>query len=149
MTAAPVLALTAERFAAVYERWYPYTVGVLRAKGCRHELAEDCAQFAWMKIWEHRNRLRCCIPEALSSYARVTAIHLWRRTAENESRLDYDVPDGAAKVDLDAPILLDQLLVGLTPIYTTRVRQYLLGQQVPASSMWSIRQKARAVAGLA
>jgi RNA polymerase sigma factor (sigma-70 family) len=68
--------MTREQFSLAYDNGYRLTVRFLVSRGLSGENAEEAAQAAWAKGWEHRNNLRN--PKRVVSWVNTIALNLFR-----------------------------------------------------------------------
>jgi len=68
--------MTREQYSLAYSSGYPLTVRFLVSRGLSGESAEEAAQAAWAKGWEHRQNLRN--PKRVSSWVNTIALNLFR-----------------------------------------------------------------------
>ena len=68
--------MTREQYSLAYSNGYPLTVRFLVSRGLSGESAEEAAQAAWAKGWEHRNNLRN--PKRVVSWVNTIALNLFR-----------------------------------------------------------------------
>lgn len=68
--------ITLEQFAAAYAPGRLRTEHFLISRGCSSELAEEMAQAAWTKGWEHHAKLR--EPEKVANWVNTIAFNLFR-----------------------------------------------------------------------
>jgi RNA polymerase sigma-70 factor (ECF subfamily) len=68
--------MTREQFSLAYDNGYRLTVRFLVSRGLSGESAEEAAQAAWAKGWEHRNNLRN--PKRVVSWVNTIALNLFR-----------------------------------------------------------------------
>jgi RNA polymerase sigma factor (sigma-70 family) len=69
-------AMTREQFSLAYDNGYKLTVRFLVSRGLSGESAEEAAQAAWAKGWEHRGNLRN--PKRVVSWVNTIALNLFR-----------------------------------------------------------------------
>jgi RNA polymerase sigma factor (sigma-70 family) len=68
--------MTREQYSLAYTNGYQSTVRFLVSRGLSGESAEEAAQAAWAKGWEHRESLRN--PKRVSSWVNTIALNLFR-----------------------------------------------------------------------
>ncbi len=68
--------LTRSQYSVAYDNGYPLTVRFLLSRGISGESAEEAAQAAWAKGWEHRGSLRN--PKRVVSWVNTIALNLFR-----------------------------------------------------------------------
>lgn len=68
--------LTRKQYSLAYDDGYPLTVRFLLSRGLSGESAEEAAQAAWAKGWEHRQSLRN--PKRIVSWVNTIALNLFR-----------------------------------------------------------------------
>jgi DNA-directed RNA polymerase specialized sigma24 family protein len=69
-------AITREHYAAAYAVGFPRTACFLLSRGCSPALAEEIAQAAWARGWEHHSKLR--EPEKVVHWVNTIAFNLFR-----------------------------------------------------------------------
>jgi RNA polymerase sigma factor (sigma-70 family) len=90
--------MTREQYSLAYTNGYQSTVRFLVSRGLSGESAEEAAQAAWAKGWEHRGSLRN--PKRVSSWVNTIALNLfrnWFRRRESPEELP-EIPT-APRVD--------------------------------------------------
>ena len=90
--------MTREQYSLAYTNGYQSTVRFLVSRGLSGERAEEAAQAAWAKGWEHRGSLRN--PKRVSSWVNTIALNLfrnWFRRRESPEELP-EIPT-APRVD--------------------------------------------------
>ncbi len=93
--------MTREQYSLAYSSGYQSTVRFLVSRGLTGESAEEAAQAAWAKGWEHRGSLRN--PKRVSSWVNTIALNLfrnWFRRRESPEELP-EIPT-APRVDPQA-----------------------------------------------
>lgn len=68
--------MTQEQYADAYSRGFYLTTRFLVSRGVKGETAEEAAQAAWAKGWEHRDKLRN--PDRVLSWVNTIALNLFR-----------------------------------------------------------------------
>jgi RNA polymerase sigma factor (sigma-70 family) len=90
--------MTREQYSLAYDHGYPLTVRFLVSRGLTGDSAEEAAQAAWAKGWEHRKHLRN--PQRVVSWVNTIALNLfrnWFRRRESPEELP-EIPI-APKID--------------------------------------------------
>jgi RNA polymerase sigma factor (sigma-70 family) len=113
--------MTREQYSRAYTKGYQSTVRFLVSRGLSGESAEEAAQAAWAKGWEHRGNLRN--PARVASWVNTIALNLfrnWFRRRESPEELP-EIPT-APRIDaraIDLRRTLDRC--------ETRDRELLIG----------------------
>jgi len=68
--------MTREQYSLAYDNGYKLTVRFLVSRGLSGDSAEEAAQAAWAKGWEHREHLRN--PKRVVSWVNTIALNLFR-----------------------------------------------------------------------
>lgn len=76
--------MTQIEFADAYKSGFSRTVAFILSKGINFTQAEEIAQFAWAKGWEHRTELRK--PSALSAWINSIALNVLRNFSRQKKR---------------------------------------------------------------
>ena len=93
--------MTRDEYSLAYDNGYKLTVRFLVSRGLSGESAEEAAQAAWAKGWEHRDNLRN--PKMVVSWVNTIALNLfrnWFRRRESPEELP-EIPT-TPKVDAQA-----------------------------------------------
>lgn len=93
--------MTRDQYSRAYTKSYPSTVRFLVSRGLSGESAEEAAQAAWAKGWEHRANLRN--PSRVASWVNTIALNLfrnWFRRRESPEELP-EIPT-APRIDARA-----------------------------------------------
>ena len=120
--------MTREQYSLAYDNGYQLTVRFLVSRGLSGDSAEEAAQAAWAKGWEHRQNLRN--PQRVVSWVNTIALNLfrnWFRKRESPEELPEipiapDVNPQAIDLrrtlekcdDRDRELLVGQYLEGYT-----------------------------------
>jgi RNA polymerase sigma factor (sigma-70 family) len=95
--------MTQEQYASVFDGGYARTTRFLVSRGVNTETAEEAAQAAWAKGWEHRDRLRN--PETVWYWVNTIALNLFRssfrRRDTAELPLEIPIPPQASPHAID------------------------------------------------
>ena len=70
------IVMTREQYANAYDSGYATTKRFLVSRGINVETAEEAAQAAWARGWEHRDKLRN--PDKVLSWVNTIALNLFR-----------------------------------------------------------------------
>jgi RNA polymerase sigma-70 factor (ECF subfamily) len=68
--------MTREQYSDAYDNGYALTARFLVSRGVGVEAAEEAAQAAWARGWEHRHKLRS--PDKVLSWVNTIALNLYR-----------------------------------------------------------------------
>ncbi len=99
-----VAPMTRGQYAEAYDGGYAYTKRYLLSRGIGVDTAEEMAQAAWAKGWEHRRQLRN--PDAIAIWVNSIAMNLFRKLLRRHetAELPLDIPvaprSGSEAVDL-------------------------------------------------
>ena len=114
--------MTREQYSLAFDNGYKLTVRFLVSRGLSGDSAEEAAQAAWAKGWEHRKHLRN--PKRVVSWVNTIALNLFRNWfRKRESPEELPEIATAPKMDVRA-IDLHRSLEHCAP----RDRQLLEGQ---------------------
>lgn len=95
--------MTREQYADAYNGGYAMTKRFLVSRGVNFETAEEAAQAAWARGWEHRHKLRR--PDRVVSWVNTIALNLFRnsfrRRETNEIPADISIPSRASPQAID------------------------------------------------
>lgn len=95
--------MTQEQYASAFDGGYARTTRFLVSRGVNTETAEEAAQAAWAKGWEHRDRLRN--PEKVLYWVNTIALNLFRssfrRRDTAELPLEIPIPPQASPHAID------------------------------------------------
>lgn len=95
--------MTREQYATAYDSGYAMTTRFLVSRGVNGETAEEAAQAAWAKGWEHRDKLRN--PNSVLSWVNTIALNLFRswlhRRETGELPLETPVPPQTSPQAID------------------------------------------------
>ena len=104
--------MTREQYANAYDSGYTATKRFLVSRGIDVETAEEAAQAAWARGWEHRGELRN--PDKILSWVNTIALNLfrnWFRRRETvELSLEIPVPPQASPQSIDVGRALEKCL---------------------------------------
>jgi RNA polymerase sigma-70 factor (ECF subfamily) len=84
--------MTRDQYASAYDNGFAMTTKFLVSRGINVETAEEAAQAAWVKGWEHRDKLRD--PKKVLSWVNTIALNVfrnWLRRRET-GQLSVEVP---------------------------------------------------------
>jgi RNA polymerase sigma factor (sigma-70 family) len=117
--------LTRDQFANAYENGFAMTIRFLISRGINVELAEETAQAAWAKGWEHRNKLRN--PNRVLSWVNTIALNVFRnwfrRTEIAELLPETPVPPHASPQSID----VGRALAKCAPAEREMIEKHYLG----------------------
>jgi RNA polymerase sigma-70 factor (ECF subfamily) len=83
--------MTREEYSQAYSSSYKLTMRFLLSRGVPIETAEEAAQAAWAKGWEHREDLRN--PERVASWVNAIAMNLFRNAFRRRKTLERRIED--------------------------------------------------------
>ena len=84
--------MTQEQYASAFHSGYKATTRFLISRGVSGETADEAAQAAWAKGWEHRDKLRN--PEKVLSWVNTIALNLFRGSfrRRDTAELPLEIP---------------------------------------------------------
>lgn len=84
--------MTREQYASAFDSGYKTTTRFLISRGVNRETAEETAQAAWVKGWEHRDKL--LNPEKVLSWVNTIALNLFRGSfrRRDTAELPLEIP---------------------------------------------------------
>jgi RNA polymerase sigma factor (sigma-70 family) len=95
--------MTRDQYANAFERGFIMTTKFLVSRGITVETAEEAAQAAWAKGWEHRDKLRD--PERVLNWVNTIALNVFRnwfrRRETAELPVDTPIPPHASPQRID------------------------------------------------
>jgi len=95
--------MTRDQYANAYDGGFAMTTKFLVSRGINIESAEEAAQAAWVKGWEHRDKLRD--PERVLSWVNTIALNVFRnwfrRRETGELSVETPVPPHASPQLID------------------------------------------------
>jgi len=95
--------MTREQYAEAYENGCAMTTRFLVSRGVNIETAEEAAQAAWAKGWEHRDKLRN--PDRVLTWVNTIALNLFRnwlrRRETTETTPEIAVPPQTSPQAID------------------------------------------------
>jgi RNA polymerase sigma-70 factor (ECF subfamily) len=99
--------MTFQQYGSAYENGgYVQTLRALKRSGVRADQAEDFAQTAWLKAWQHLSGLRD--EASLNAWINVIAINLERSTVRRERRTEELRPElQSASASADSLLAID------------------------------------------
>jgi RNA polymerase sigma-70 factor, ECF subfamily len=104
--------MTREQYANAYDSGYAATKRFLVSRGINVETAEEAAQAAWARGWEHRDKLRN--PDKVLSWVNTIALNLFRnwfrRRETAELSVEIPIPPHASPQRIDIGRALEKCL---------------------------------------
>jgi RNA polymerase sigma-70 factor (ECF subfamily) len=95
--------MTRDQYAKAYDNGFTMTTKFLVSRGINVETAEEAAQAAWVKGWEHRDKLRD--PERVLNWVNTIALNVFRnwfrRRETAELPVDTPIPPHASPQRID------------------------------------------------
>lgn len=102
--------MTQTQYADAYSLGFDRTVRFLLSRGVHADTAEDAAQGAWARGWEHRGQLR--EPKRLLTWVNTIALNLFRNGCRRQQMCELPseilVPATASPSAIDLARLLDR-----------------------------------------
>lgn len=90
--------MTREQYAMAFDNGYKLTVRFLISRGLSGDSAEEAAQAAWAKGWEHRQHLRN--PKRVVSWVNTIALNLFRNWFRRRESAE-ELPEIATSPNVD------------------------------------------------
>ncbi len=105
--------MTRDQYAKAYDNGFTMTMKFLVSRGINVETAEEAAQAAWAKGWEHRDKLRD--PGKVLTWVNTIALNVFRnwfrRRETGQLTADTPVPPGVSPRGID----VDRALANCAP----------------------------------
>jgi DNA-directed RNA polymerase specialized sigma24 family protein len=116
-----------EEYGCAYQKWFPLTVRFLGSKGLSTDAAQEIAQAAWARGWEHRGQLHDAA--FLLTWVNTIALNLYRRSLQREPKFlairETPTGPGLNWASFDVPRILN----GCTPADRAILRQHHLEER--------------------